>query len=88
MKPNQEVPAALLRQAKYQIYRDKKKELLDYIIEQTEIWGSYQDIPGEIAQFIDREFTKLGIFGKKINANSMEGEPDKDREHLFSKDHH
>ncbi|HOO72614.1 MAG TPA: hypothetical protein PK926_12700 [Spirochaetota bacterium] len=88
MKQNQEAPAALLRQAKYRIYRDKKKELLDYIIEQTKIWGSYQDIPGEITEFIDREFTKLGIFGKKINAHSMERESEKDREYIFSNDHH
>ncbi len=72
MKNTESVSGGLLRLAKYEIFRDKKRELIDYIGEQLRIWGSYQDIPEDIAGFIDRQFVTLGIFGKKIDAISIE----------------
>ncbi len=75
MNHNGKQSAVLLKRAKFEIYRDKKNELMEYISEQMAIWGAYENIPEHTLSFIDRQFVTLGIFGKKIDAWSMEQDP-------------
>lgn len=58
--------------AKYEIFSEKKKELQDYINEQVIIYGNYIEIPNDIKNFIDKEFTILGRFAQKINMQIIE----------------
>lgn len=72
MKINKFTPPRIYRLAKYEIYCQKKQELVDFINEQIIIWGNYNDIPADVKEFIDREFVALGKFGKKIDAASLD----------------
>jgi len=67
MKIRKESTIRIFNLAKYEIYRQKKQELLDFISQEMKIWGAYTEIPEPVQEFIDRELVVLGKFRKKID---------------------
>ena len=65
-------PALTQTTACYHVFRERMNELQVYIENQMKEWGSWENIPDNIKVFIDREFVKLGKFGKRIDIHSLE----------------